>query len=71
MRRITSELLFAFALFWYAVSAMAGAIVLGEAWNSQEGLRILLSMNPVGWIVIPAFIALGPLAHWLSRRRNE
>ncbi len=66
MRIYLSQCLWAIARLWYTLFGLITLAILG---NGFDELRDLLSrMRPVGWLVIAALFAPGPLAHWLAIR---
>jgi hypothetical protein len=70
MRNSSSESFWAIAQLWYTLFGLVLLAMLGNAVQHGFGeLRNIVSrMNPVGWLIIAAAFAPGPLAHWLSRR---
>lgn len=67
----TRQSLRAVAVLWYTFLGLTLFAVLGNAWLHGFGelLGILRDMRPLGWLVLAALIAPGPLAHWLSLER--
>jgi len=70
MRIYSSEGLWAIARLWYTVFGLITLAMLGNAWQHgfDQLLEVLSRMRPVGWLVIAAAFAPGPLAHWLAIR---
>jgi hypothetical protein len=72
MRKFLSHCLWIFARSWYILFGLIISAMLGNAlMYGFDDLRQVLSMRPVGWLVIAALFAPGPLAHWLAIRLNR
>jgi hypothetical protein len=69
MRIYLSQCLWAIARLWYTMFGLITLAMLVNAWqHGFDELRDVLRMRPVGWLVIAAAFAPGPLAHWLALR---
>ena len=70
MRNSLSESFWAIAQLWYGFFGFTIAVILGNAfiYGFDELIDILHGMRPVGWLVLAAAFAPGPLAHWLAIR---
>ena len=62
--------LWAIARLWYTLFGLILLAMLVNAWQyGFDELRdIIFGLRPVGWLVIAAMFAPGPLAHWLAKR---
>ena len=60
----------AIASLWYRFFGLVLIVILGNSllYGFDELLDTLSWVRPVGWLVIAAAFAPGPLAHWLAIR---
>lgn len=70
MRIYSSKGFWAIARVWYTCFGLIVLAMLVNAWQHgfDELLDLLSRVRPVGWLVIAAAFAPGPLAHWLAIR---
>ncbi len=70
MRVYLSQCLWAIARLWYTLFGLITLAILGNPllYGFDELRDVLTRMRPVGWLVIAALFAPGPLAHWLAIR---
>jgi hypothetical protein len=70
MRLYSSESFWSIAQLWYLCFGLViSAMLVNAVQHGFDELRDIVSrMRPMGWVVIVAAFAPGPIAHWLSIR---
>jgi hypothetical protein len=73
MKIATRQSLIGIAALWYGFFGLIALAMLGNAWqHGFDELRDVFGrMHPIGWLVIAAAFAPGPLAHWFALRMTE